>query len=632
MHAESEPLPSIDGYAVESRIGSGGMATVYLARQLSLDRQVAIKVMAPEASENPTHAARFEHEARTIARLEHPGIVGIHEVGRLADGRLFYVMPHLPNGDLAGRDLRADPLAIISVVRVLLQALGYAHAHGIVHRDVKPENVLFDAAGVPRLADFGIAMARRRATPRITNEGLALGSSGYMAPEQARGESIDGRADLYSVGVLTYQLLTGDLPFDADDELSLALMHAQDPPPRLPKPLQHWQGLIDRSMAKWPEQRYPDAAAMARALDAIERAERGAARWRAGSGPASPGSLRRRGVIAALVVVLATLTVAAWSLWPLSAPPAAPADQDAHAVAMATANAQLAAGALVVPAGANAAETLLGVLRAQPGRADAMNGLRRVFAGLAAQAAESVEAGDFDAVSERRHQAELLAEGLGALGVEGLQQLSEAIRRALEAEVAQAVAQADATRLQKGLARFAEFQLDASNAKALVARAMPESTSAAGPATGVAAGVVRSAPAKSVSVGEYRRFAEATRRAPSRCRARLSPLQLVDKRTWRDPGFAQTDASPVVCVSYADAEAYAAWLSQQTGARWRVPSAADEAALAGANVEVWTSSCAEGNQCARRLTQRAGSASSSKPQARDAARGFDEVGIGLRRD
>jgi serine/threonine protein kinase len=269
MTPADSPFPSIAGYKFQRRLGKGGMATVYLATQQSLDRPVAIKVMAPEALRDEVSKQRFENEARTIARLAHPGIVGIHEVGRTDDGRMYYVMPYLANGDLSQRDLGGDEARIVDVLRELLSALHQAHTHGIVHRDVKRENVLFDAGDRPQLTDFGIATQRADDTGRLTSAGMALGSSGYMAPEQARGLRVDARADLYSVGVLAYELLTGQLPYRADDALALALMHSQDPIPRLPPGKQHWQAFIDRAMAKAPDDRFADAAQMREALDRI---------------------------------------------------------------------------------------------------------------------------------------------------------------------------------------------------------------------------------------------------------------------------------------------------------------------------------------------------------------------------
>ncbi len=640
---DAAAAPIIAGYRIESRIGRGGMATVYLARQLSLDRPVAIKLMAPASSENLTHAARFEHEARIIARLEHPGIVGIHEVGRLDNGQLFYVMPHLPNGDLASRDLRHDQAAIIGILRVLLQALAHAHAHAIVHRDVKPENVLFDAAGSPRLADFGIAIGRRKATPRLTREGTALGSSGFMAPEQARGEDIDGRADLYSVGVLAYQMLTGRLPFEADDELTLALMHAQDEPPRLPPARRHWQPLLDKAMAKWPEQRYADAHAMLRGLEQVERAVTSIGGDRLS---ALRQAMNSRATLVA-VVLLASLVLAL--LLVLDRPLIDPPQGETQAVALdplagmlAAAESRLAAGALVVPAGANAAEGFLDVLREQPGRADAMNGLRRVFAAMAEQAATAVASGQPNLLHERLQQAELLADGLGALGVEGRDVVRAAAQVGLDAEVDAAIAAGSAERVSRALELYALNGLDAANAQQRAKSALAPPVAAVAPSVTAAPGELAAASPRTagrmaapVSVADYARFATANGRPASRCRARLSPLQLLDNRSWKAPGFAQTDASPVVCISHADAEAYAAWLSQRSRTSWRLPTLQERSAAGAAGtVAEWTSDCATGSlrNCSRRVIF--GDAPSGRPaaasgQARDGGRGFDDIGFRL---
>jgi hypothetical protein len=263
-------MPDIPGFQVSKRLGRGGMSYVYLGVQESLNRQVAIKIISPVALKDEISKVRFEREARTIAKLQHPVIVDIYEVGRTELGLLYYVMPYLPRGNLAQRDLRGDEPAILGVLRALLWALEYAHDHGVVHRDVKPENVLFDNVDRPRLTDFGIAVYRSDGR-RLTNGGFALGSASHMAPEQARGEKVDGRADLYSVGVLTYELLTGDLPYHAEDPLSLAVRHAVDPVPRLPAGKAHWQAFIDRALAKTPEGRFSSAREMMTALDAIER-------------------------------------------------------------------------------------------------------------------------------------------------------------------------------------------------------------------------------------------------------------------------------------------------------------------------------------------------------------------------
>ncbi|MCR6495710.1 serine/threonine protein kinase [Thermomonas sp. S9] len=263
-------FPEIDGYRILRVIGHGGMSTVYLAEQLSLERKVALKVMLAEVLTDEVSRARFENEARIIARLEHPNIVGIYEVGRTRDGLPFYAMPYLSHGHLGQRKLAGDQPKVASILRSLLQALDYAHVRGVVHRDVKAENVLFDDSDRPLLADFGIAL-RRGSNPRLTTAGLAVGSTAYMPPEQARGQEVDRRADLYSIGVLTWEMLVGRLPYAAGDALTMALKHVQEPVPRLPSPLRHWQGFIDRAMAKQPGERFASANEMLAALDEVER-------------------------------------------------------------------------------------------------------------------------------------------------------------------------------------------------------------------------------------------------------------------------------------------------------------------------------------------------------------------------
>lgn len=307
----SAVLPDIPGHRVLRQLGRGGMSYVYLGIQESLDRQVAIKVISPLALNDEVSMHRFEKEARTIAKLQHPCIVGIHAVGRMEWGLLYYVMPYLSHGHIGKRDLRNDQTRIISVLRALLGALDYAHAQGVVHRDVKAENVLFDQNDRPMLTDFGIATSRRDRT-RMTGAGNAIGSWGYMAPEQARGEQVDGRADLYSVGVLTYEMLTGRLPFQNEDTVALALMHAMDPVPALPPDKAHWQAFVDRAMAKTPDARFASAREMLLALDRIALAPRKA-------DPGGARSRRTRGEGARAVSVRSTGLPASLAALPKSA-------------------------------------------------------------------------------------------------------------------------------------------------------------------------------------------------------------------------------------------------------------------------------------------------------------------------
>jgi serine/threonine-protein kinase PpkA len=629
---EPASLPGVAGYRLVRRLGQGGMAVVYLAVQESLDREVAIKVMAPAASADEAQALRFENEARVIAKLEHPGIVGIHEVGRTSEGQLYYVMPYLARGDLSQRDYRDGEARIIDLLRSLLDALGYAHARGIVHRDVKAENVLFNNADRPQLTDFGIALSRRSGRARITTDGLALGSGGYMSPEQARGEPVDGRADLYSLGVLTYELLSGELPFQAEDPLALALMHAQDPIPPLPADKQHWQRFVETAMAKSPERRFRNAQAMQRALEPLARRLQPPEGLRAFFAHAfwrSPPGLIAAGVISALLALMLGLALAplvrglgdsdatsgataASEEAPLTIPPDAvqPTADEIRArleLRLQQAQAEFAAGALVAPAGANAAESYLAVLRADPASVAAQEGLDRVLAALGAQTVAAIEGGRRDEARERFEQARLLAETAGPASRASWTALQQGTRAALMKRVEAALDAFNREGAAAWTALPAELGLDDDAFVALRKRLAvlpapggklqdpggPELSFV--PAQRGASRIERAFALmrSEVTRGDYASFAAQTRRAAARCRNRLSPLQLLDRRGWNDPGFEQAGNHPVVCVSYDDARAYAAWLSRRTGQRYRLPTLQEwrHAARGGSSGEL----CAAGN-------------------------------------
>ncbi|MCB1553359.1 MAG: protein kinase [Xanthomonadales bacterium] len=251
----------IPGYSIVGQIGKGGMATVYHARQVLLDRDVALKVMSPQLAQDPAYAQRFLQEARMLASLNHPHVVQVYDIGVSPGGLNYFSMQMLTGGDFVAR-LR-DGLSEEELVRVLVavaQALGFAHARGYVHRDVTPGNIMFDSHNVPVLTDFGIARALT-STSRITSTGLSIGTSHYMSPEQARGVEVDGRSDIYSLGVVTYEALVGTPPYDGEDGFAVAFAHVHDPVPRLPEEVARWQPLIDRAMAKEPAQRFPDCDA-----------------------------------------------------------------------------------------------------------------------------------------------------------------------------------------------------------------------------------------------------------------------------------------------------------------------------------------------------------------------------------
>lgn len=261
--------PTIPGYRIESRLGQGGMATVYLAIQQSFEREVALKVMSPMLNSDPSFAERFKREARIVAQLNHASIVPVFDVGE----HQFYhylSMEYLPAGDLKSRilDGERDPDLALRVCMALSAALEIAHRKGYVHRDIKPENILFREDGTPVLTDFGIARALDSGRS-MTLAGMLVGTPDYMSPEQVKGLELDGRSDLYSVGIVFYEILTGSVPFKADSSLSVALKQVGEPLPPLPPEYAEYQEFLDCLTAKDREERFASGAEVVRALRLI---------------------------------------------------------------------------------------------------------------------------------------------------------------------------------------------------------------------------------------------------------------------------------------------------------------------------------------------------------------------------
>jgi serine/threonine protein kinase len=253
----------IPGYQIVRPIAEGGMASVYLAIQESLQRQVALKLL--RRFDDPIHASRFSNEGRIIASLNHRNIITIHDIGVIGE-RHYLAMEYLEDGDLEKQiGVGMSPDTALELVEVIGRCLDFLHRKSIIHRDIKPANILFRKDGTPVLTDFGIAK-QLDLDIRLTLDNTALGSPCYLSPEQAECKPLDGRTDIYSLGIIFYEMLTGSKPFQGDSPIETILAHLTAPVPLLPVELSYYQGLLNRMIAKAPDARYPTAGEMITAI------------------------------------------------------------------------------------------------------------------------------------------------------------------------------------------------------------------------------------------------------------------------------------------------------------------------------------------------------------------------------
>lgn len=258
----------IPGYQIIRELGKGGMATVYLAIQESFGREVALKVMSPSLSADPDFHDRFLREAQIVSRLVHPNIVTVYDIGE-RDGHHYLSMEYVKGKDLRHKRDQLSLLDRLRIIKEVALALDYASKKGYIHRDVKPDNIMLrEEDGRAVLMDFGIARAVE-VDVSMTQTGTVIGTPQYMSPEQARGMKVDHRADLYSLGVVMFQLLAGRVPYHAETPVAVALKHITDPLPQLPNKLRVFQPVIDKALAKDPVHRYQSGAEMVAALDRI---------------------------------------------------------------------------------------------------------------------------------------------------------------------------------------------------------------------------------------------------------------------------------------------------------------------------------------------------------------------------
>jgi len=273
-----EPGMSLGRYTILGIVGRGGMASVYKAHHAALDRTVALKVMRASLTEDPEFVERFRREARAIARLEHPNIVQVFDFDEI-DGRSVLAMQYLEGGTLkdliVGRDAPMSMQESAQVVRGIADALDHAHGSDIIHRDVKPSNVMLTKGGRVVVTDFGIAKIVGSSSTQYTATGVGVGTPDYMSPEQGQGVPLDRRSDIYALGAVAYELLTGKVPFSAETPMAVMIKHIRDPlpPPSAFNPAitPAVESVIARAMAKLPADRYATAGEFATALEQAVR-------------------------------------------------------------------------------------------------------------------------------------------------------------------------------------------------------------------------------------------------------------------------------------------------------------------------------------------------------------------------
>jgi len=603
---------TIPGYRIIRKVGEGGMSVVYLAYQESLKREVALKVMRPIITDEENVVRRFEQEAEIIAKLYHPNIVSIYEVGHVDDDVLYYSMPYLQHGDLTSFAYHNDD-ELKEVMSGICDGLAYAHTQGVVHRDIKPENILFDQFGHVQIADFGIALSTGRR--RFTRENRIVGSIYYMSPEQAQSKHVDARSDIYGLGAILFEILTGDPVFNEEDDLSLMMAHVSTDIPLLPEALSHWQPIINKCLAKSPNQRYQSMAALKSAIQAVKQ-------------KAQP---TQRSYYLKTLAVTVIVGIVLWQFWPQQNktkssitvpvttlnPSAAKVDMNgqssevdlnegAHKVLnvlsedkvkelISDAQSNIKTKQLTTPADDNALDQILTVLRNLPTHQVARGLLSDVMAGYYDLAYQAVQKNDLElatqfaeSVAEVRHRTILTDEHLMAFLEQNTKLESSLLLGAIAEKVKTAKARvnhdkanqlidlvdkimpghqiiAELNDVIEDLPSSGQILTDSKGLKSVVV--LPQHNEIMGLINyGLAVSQAE------VSWQLYNQFTEATDHAISRCKSEIGSNMIFSQRSYLKPGFAVKDNMPVVCITWQDANAFIQWYNQQTGLAYRLPT------------------------------------------------------------
>lgn len=384
------------------------MARVYVAVQESLDRPVAMKVLSADLVSDQEFCTRFLREGKTLARVSHPNVVRIIDCG-VQNGTYFMTMELMPGGTLTDRletgELRTGEA--VEIIKKVASALAWSHGKDLIHRDVKPANVLFSEDGSPVLSDFGIAKTMRQDTTRMTALGVAIGTPTYMSPEQASAKDLTPKSDQYSLGVMFYEMLTGRPPYDGKSAFEIASKHIQASIPELPADVRHFQHVINRMMAKDPAERFDSMDELSIALDSVSTG--GTEYFEVPREKKIPLFLIAGGGTVAVLMIAAAWYFSTWPDPPLPPGPGtevatpAPAIQESAAPAspevvkwLDIAQTHFDIGRLFDPPGNNALEAYWKVLEYDATNPDAVAGLNAIADLLAAIARETLESGDID--------------------------------------------------------------------------------------------------------------------------------------------------------------------------------------------------------------------------------------------
>jgi predicted Ser/Thr protein kinase len=327
-----------DRYEIHKRVGRGGMADVFLAKDLLLDRQVAIKILFPEFAVDPNFVERFRREAQAAANLSHPNIVNVYDWGKY-EGTYFIAMEYVQGRTLAEilkTNKQLTPKQAAEIASEVAAALGFAHEAGLAHRDIKPANILIGANGQVKVADFGIARAMNAGTEsNLTQAGSVMGTASYFSPEQAQGAQPDPRSDLYSLGIVMYEMVAGRPPFTGENPVSIAYKQVHDRPTPLnqlvedmPRP---FEAIVAKLLAKDPKLRYPSAHALRDDLRRFRNGEQVQALVAAAARPGTPsGGMARPGAVAAAAAAAAYGATSVVGTTPVGVDPNATRTAHAH--------------------------------------------------------------------------------------------------------------------------------------------------------------------------------------------------------------------------------------------------------------------------------------------------------------